>query len=69
MAGLNVSQRMLCDHLGMDHSRLWSLLRALEAARAKPGMVDYDPVDVALAVGYRQGVAYTRKVIEGIARE
>lgn len=58
----------------MDPSRLWSLRKAYDAARRKLAggperdirRERYDPIDVALAVGYRQGVAYARAIIEGV---
>lgn len=60
MAKLTAAQHKLCEQFGTDHGRLWVLRRALGAARAK-GLANYDPIDVALLVGFRQGVKYTRK--------
>ena len=70
MPRLTADQRSFCAWLGIDGGRLWSLHRALQAARERGlvgmfgshvSVVESDPVDVALIVGFRQGVEYERK--------
>lgn len=64
MPRLTLDQRLACERVGVDSSRLVALLRAYLSEKGQALEAEIGPTAAALLIGFRQGVEYERKLYD-----